>query len=65
VRQKAPWRELCRIIQHLGSGIFDSDRAAVLNIRARLVIGFVKQHIVELPPINKEEISGGTFLFCS
>jgi hypothetical protein len=24
-----------------------------LNVRAQLVIGFVKQHIVELPPINR------------
>src|SRR6266480_1483846 len=31
---------------------FDSDRAAVLNVRARLVIGFVEQHFVELPFIN-------------
>jgi hypothetical protein len=31
---------------------FDSDRAAVLNVRARLVIGFMKQDIVQLPHIN-------------
>jgi hypothetical protein len=31
---------------------FDSHRSTVLNIRARLLIGFVKQDIVELPPIN-------------
>jgi hypothetical protein len=31
---------------------FDSDRAAVLNVRARLVIGFMKEHIVELPHID-------------
>jgi hypothetical protein len=31
---------------------FDSDGAAVLNVRARLVIGFMEQHIVELSPIN-------------
>jgi hypothetical protein len=31
---------------------FDSDRAAVLNVCARLVIGFVEQNIVELPLID-------------
>jgi hypothetical protein len=31
---------------------FDSDRATVLNVGARLVIGFMKQQIVELSPIN-------------
>src|SRR5438045_165323 len=31
---------------------FDSDRAAVLNVGAGAVIGFVKQHVVELSPIN-------------
>jgi hypothetical protein len=31
---------------------FDSDRAAVLDVRARLVIGLMEQHIVELPLID-------------
>jgi hypothetical protein len=31
---------------------FNSDRAAVLNVRARPVIGFMKQDIVELPHID-------------
>jgi hypothetical protein len=31
---------------------FDFDGPAVLNVRARLVIGFMKQHIVQLPHIN-------------
>jgi hypothetical protein len=31
---------------------FDSDRAALLNARARLVIGFMKHDIIQLAHIN-------------
>jgi hypothetical protein len=43
---------LCGTRVSLIADSFDSERAAVLNVGARLVIRFVKEHVVELPLID-------------
>jgi hypothetical protein len=53
--------DLCAVaLRERARSFFDSDRAAVLNVWARLVIGFMTQHIVELPHIN--HFSASTFV---